>query len=309
MAITMEQWEGLTEEEQVELKRDYPNTVPDAARSEQKDNEADKSAEGSDAKGWYIKAGDMSDEGSDDENLILYKGKEIPLQNLIGEHVRKATKEKDKDIEELKSIVNTFISQPPSQSNATDKSPDYWQEQAEKIAKELVVIDDHTGDPKVDPSAVMEILRASASVYEEARGIEKTRQKEIRSALRQLSAEEKDLIGDLVADELESYPLGKAISKSDIDRTIAYAKGLKQDKILEQMRKDLQSNLNKGKKKIEGVVGKDDGSIVPRSGNRSTSSGKRPTARQIALAHERGISVEKQVEIDEKLSKKRENRK
>lgn len=308
MAISMEKWEGLTEEEQAEMLRDYPNTVPDAAKSEQKDKETEEANEGA---GGVSEEGadEESEEVSDDENLVVYKGKEIPLQNLIGEHVRKATKDKDKDIDELKSIVNTLISQSPSQRNATDKSPDYWQEQAEKIAQGLIKIDDQTGDPVVDPSAVMELLRASASVYEEARGIEKSRQKEINSALRQLTAEEKDLIGDLVADELEAFPLGKPISKKDIDRTIAYARGFKQDKILEQIKKDLTASLSKGKKKIAGEITEDSGANVPRGGSRTATKGKRPTPRQIALAHERGISVEKQVEIDEKLKKIRENRK
>lgn len=293
--LTTEEWKDLTEEQQTELLEDSPETVPDSAKSEQDEGGEEKT---SDDEG--------NEPGETDEDTVVYKGKEIPLKNLIGEHVRKALKDKDKDVEEYKELVNTLTKQMTAQPQVQDKGK-YWEETAEKLANELIQLEENDmGEktPKVNKEAIMELFRNQATLVEDIRAVDKQRTGEIKTALRKLKKGEKEVIGDIVESELEKYPLGRPIGKDEIDRTIAYARGLKQDRILEKMKEDMEANLGRKKKKIEGEV-VDDDSFVPSGGKKSSSGSIRATGRQIKLAKERGIPVEKQVEIDEKIEKKK----
>jgi len=203
----------------------------------------------------------------------------------------------------MKSLVKT-LTELQSKPKEPIKENDYWQKESEKIAKSMIKIDEDTGNTIVDPAAVLNLLRLNATLIEDVKGIEKQRDREVKAALRQLSADEKDIIGDVVIEELEKHPLGQPISKSDIDRAVIFARGMRHDKLLESIKSGMESDLRKGKREIEGIVDDDD-SYVPDSGARkSAGSTKRPTSRQIQLAAERGIPVELQMKFDEKKEKK-----
>ncbi len=288
--IAMDEWNEMTEEEQAEMLEQYPDSVPDAAKSEQEEKPAKEDEK-------------KEDSPDDDDDTVVYKGKKVPIQNIIGEHIRKAVKEKDKDIEELKMLVSQFTKQPKQ----PEKSSDYWQKQAEEVAGKLVITDPETGDVKVDPKAVFALMQNTAGIYEEFRNVEKQRDRDVKSALRMLDKDEREIIGDVVEEELAKVPLGQPIDEDTKKRAIAYAKGTRQDKYLERVKAEMEANLSKGKKQIEGEVEEDD-AIVPSSGKRSAQGGKRPTARQRQLAAARGIDVELQMLLDEKREKQKKSK-
>jgi len=262
--LTLEQWNELAVEEQERMLEEEPEAVPDDATSvaEQETSQQEKPGK-----------------------------KEPPLENLIGEAVRKETK---KIKEEYEERIRELESRNQSQSQS---SGDYWQKESERLELAGIV---------KSAEELREEAQRTANVVIQMKQLEKMRKKEIKDQMKTISESDRKLFGEDIEEELENYPENNPLPANAVERALIFAKGKNADKLVEAAKKNLEKEM--GKRKIEGEA-TDETTFIPEGGETFTTSNKTPTATQKRLALQRGISVDRQIWLDEKAEARKKGKK
>jgi hypothetical protein len=240
--------------------------------------------------------------------------KEPSVENLVGEAVRKATKElKDQfkmSEEHYKDTIDTLQTAIKAQSKpAQNQDGNAYVSKAKKIAEDMMVYDSDNDKYSVNPDAILDILSLGGNMAMEINNVNKQRDIEIQNAINGLDENERELLGGEVRSELSVLPIDRQLTKADMERAVLIAKGRKADVMVEQAKKSLQAEVNKGNVTIDGIDdGIDDSKVINSSGNANTS-GKVPTPRQKRLAKEKGISEARQMASDERIAKRKKEKK
>jgi len=215
--------------------------------------------------------------------------KEPPIENLIGEAVRKAT---DKVKKELEEDYERRLNEIKAQRSAQDG--DYWVQESERLEKLNII---------KTPEELRSDAERTVNTVSQIRQMEKERKREIRKQMSTLTAEDKKLFRDDIEDELDYYPDNRPLPPNAVERALIFAKGKNVDKLIADAKKNLEKNV----KRIEGEVTGEE-TFIPEGGSTVTISNKVPTERQKRLAADRGISPERQIWLDEREAKRRKDR-
>jgi len=222
----------------------------------------------------------------------------VPYKNRVKEWERKAKKaeEEKRRIQEELEKANAQKSQAK-----TFSASDPFLEQAKQELPKGAYEDDDEYDKRVRQyartlSATARMADLAAKHYS---GLTMKRQLKIKQVLSELSPEDRKLFGDEVEIELGQLPIDVPISNQDVERAILIAKGKKAEALVEKAKKEVEE-----KRTVLGGAGAGKAPGVGGGGPKRT-----PTQADIERAIRRDLPLEKSMEIDDNLKKKRESRK
>ena len=254
-----EEWDALSPDEQEKVKNENPENVPDDATSEQGDEQK----------------------------------KSPPIENIVGEAVRKATKELK---EELKQTKEEYEARLKELQKPQDQTGDYFEKEAARL--------ESLGIIKTPEELKWEAEQTARTVLE-MRRMEKERKKEIKAQIKKVDPEDRKLFEDDIIEELENFPENMPLPPDAAERALIYAKGKNADKLVAEAKKNIEKQLKQ--KEIEGEATGETG-FIPEGGSTVTISNKTPTEKQKRLAAERGISVEHQIWLDERDAERKKKK-
>jgi len=277
--LTIDDWGKLPPEEQKQIIESDFDSVPESVKP-------------------AVKKSQELDENSEDSLEGVTDKRGVPVKNLVAEAVRKVKKEMKEEIDELRGSIKT-----PEPQVSQPAGGDYWDKQAEEIAGQLIKYDNDKGDYVVDKDVVKRIITQPIYTFQDIRGMEKRRAKEIKTLVNKyLDKDERQLYGNDIVEELDVLPVTEPITKEHIEKARLMSRGRHSDKLVEEAKRSLEKEFGKTE-----IVGEDtgDAGYIPGGKGSSGMSNKKPTATQIRFANERGITLTQQMELDERAAKRK----
>jgi len=280
--LTIDEWGKLPPEEQKQIIESDFDSVPESVKPAVKKSQEVENPE------------DSLDGVTDKRG--------VPVKNLVAEAVRKETKKlEEKYGEEIDDLRNSIKTPEPQVSQPA--GGDYWDREADEIASSLIRYDQDKADYVVDRNVIKKLLQRQVTAAADIVGITKRRTSDIKKLVnRHLDKDEKQLYGNDIIEELDNLPPTEPITKEHVEKARLMSRGRHSDKLVEEAKRSLEKEFGKTE-----IVGEDtgDAGYVPSGKGTSGMSNKKPTATQIRFATERGITLTQQMELDERVAKRK----
>ena len=226
------------------------------------------------------------------EAAISAQGKKKPpIENVVGEAVRRAKKELQDNFDKKYAEKEEELEALKSSQRKPVTDDDWYTQESERLLSKGI---------EKTPDEIREDYAVAANVAREVNQIEKEKRININKLMRTLEPDDKKLYGETVRDELEMT--NSVVDARAMKRALVYAKGQSHDKMMEDVKTSMQESFDARRREIE----EEDDTLLPGGGTGIFASGenKKATKTQIKMAAARGISIERQIALDEKKAER-----